>query len=71
MLKVNAFAISTQVVHLEALGDRAVYVLVVPLMGVNFLAVLVLKGPVPRRVLCASPFPAAILRLEDMVNKPN
>jgi hypothetical protein len=63
MLKVNAFAISTQVVHLEALLDRAVYVLVVPLVGIDFLAVLVFERPIPRRVLCASPLSTAILCL--------
>ena len=71
VFKVNAFAISTQVVHLEALGDGAVDVLVVPLMGVDLLAVLVLERPVPRWVFCPCPLPASALSLGDMVKKPN
>jgi hypothetical protein len=71
VLKVNAFAISTQVVHLKALGDRAIDVLIVPLVGVDLLAMLVLKRPIARWVFCASPFPAAVPGLRDMIKKPN
>ena len=63
MLKVNALPVSAQVIDLKTFHNRAIGVFIVPLVGVDFLAMLVLEGAVSRRVKCPSPLPASALYL--------
>lgn len=70
VLKINALPVSAQVIDLKSFHNRTVDVFVVPLVRIDFLAVLVLEGPVARRVLRPNPFPAAAFSLGDMAKKP-
>jgi len=71
VFQVDTFSISAQVVDLKTLWDLSALGLMMPLMGVDLSALVVLEGTITRRVKSASPLPAARFYFLNIAKKPN